>query len=361
MFRSIASLAFLIPSLAAAAVPRGLIPGGVPLEDVICVTTPTELGTALLYTMADGLANEIRVAAGTYPALSIFVNDQKSLLLSGGWIEENGVPCARQLPAADLTVFDAQAKNHAALLTTSTPSPDAQELTLANLSIRNGTSPVTSADQIGGAGLALVYSDPAFAGRTRIVNVILGGNRTIGIGGAITLFGPHSGEVTLDNVLARDNSASRGAGFWTDMSNVAITVRQSTFTLNVCSWAPPRGCSIDAMGNGAAIDIANSLFWSNSDADVGALGPASLAVRDSDVDTFAQGTVPTVSANLLHASPGFNVLGGPLIAADSALANAANPAAAVSAYDLAGNLRTIGAAPDIGAYETDLLFRAGND
>ncbi len=111
-------LLLALPTLAAATPPASLIPGGTPPASVICVSDPAELPAALASAGSDGVANDVRLATGTHDVADMGLadllplTDMADLTLSGGWIAENGMPCARQLPAADLTVLDGNGTRH---------------------------------------------------------------------------------------------------------------------------------------------------------------------------------------------------------------------------------------------------------
>jgi len=79
--------------------------------------------------------------------------------------------------------------------------------------------------------------------------------------------------------------------------------------------------------------------------------------------SLAAGTgVAGSSDSLSRVNPGFVTAGDPHIAPDSVLVNRGNANYYVPRpmlYDLDGNPRWVGTAVDLGAYETDVLFRHG--
>lgn len=102
----------------------------------------------------------------------------------------------------------------------------------------------------------------------------------------------------------------------------------------------------------------NNNFWLNSGADVELLsggGPV-LNLRSNNIGTWS-GVAPTLSVGNMHIDP--KLVPDPLgLAADSPLIDAGldNGAAGTPALAFDGYPRVQGARPDIGAYESGVIF-----
>jgi len=300
--------------------------------DVYCVGTEGELRQALAAASASDADDQIRLRGGTYAATQTFTYPAATsgwLELSGGWIDENGVPCARSSRRAGDTVLDG-----------------------------------LGAGFTRGGGLAL-QSNSEGPAEIRLDNVAVTGSSGYFGGGAHLYL--KKGLLRITNSLFANNDAPESA-----YGHAAITVLggdtaysvmivNSTFAGGRCAGQGSRGCGIGAgLGAGAHMAVVNSLFDDNALSDVSmeglaviGLGNGSVAYDHSRVPVSSGTLAPTISAPL-EDEPHFVGASDFRLADDSPLLDRGRgliPIFPLGDADLDGRPRLRYAALDPGAYE----------
>lgn len=333
--------------------------------DVYCVGTEGELRQALAAAAASDADDQIRLRGGTYAATQTFTYPAATsgwLELSGGWIDENGVPCARSSRRAGDTVLDGLGERQVFNLyyDPAVPPATAPRFVLAHLSVRNGLG----AGFTRGGGLSL-QSNSEGPAEIRLDNVAVTGSSGYFGGGAHLYL--KKGLLRITNSLFANNDAPESA-----YGHAAITVLggdtaysvmivNSTFAGGRCAGQGSRGCGIGAgLGAGAHMAVVNSLFDDNALSDVSmeglaviGLGNGSVAYDHSRVPVSSGTLAPTISAPL-EDEPHFVGASDFRLADDSPLLDRGRgliPIFPLGDADLDGRPRLRYAALDPGAYE----------
>ncbi|HUD42347.1 MAG TPA: hypothetical protein VMR06_10190 [Dokdonella sp.] len=344
---------------AALAVPR---PGW---ADVYCVGTADELRQALGAAAASAADDQIRLRAGTYAATQTFTYPAATsgwLELSGGWIDEAGVPCARTSQRAGDTVLDGLGERQVFNLfyNPKVPPATAPRFALAHLSVRDGLG----AGFTRGGGLAL-QSNSEGPVEIWLDNVAVTGSRGYFGGGAHLYL--KKGLLRIANSLFANNESPESA-----YGHAAITVLggetaysvlivNSTFVGGRCPGQGTRGCGIGgALGAGAHMGVVNSVFADNALSDVSieglaviGLGSGSAAFDHSRIPVSSGNIAPQVSA-AIEDEPRFVGPADFRLADDSPLLDRGRgliPIFPLGDADLDGRPRLRYAALDPGAYE----------
>lgn len=333
--------------------------------DVYCVGTAGELRQALTAAAASDADDQIRLRAGTYAATQTFTYPTTTsgwLELSGGWIDEDGVPCAHTSRRAGDTVLDGLGERQVFNLfyNPAVPPATAPRFVLANLSVRDGLG----AGFTRGGGLALQSNSDGQA-EFRLDNVAVTGSRGYFGGGAHLYL--KKGLLRITNSLFANNESPESA-----YGHAAVTVLggetaysvmivNSTFVGGRCPGQGTRGCGIGGtLGAGAHMSVVNSIFADNALSDVSmegldviGLGNGSVAYDHSRVPVSSGTLVPVVAAPL-EDEPGFVGAADFRLADDSPLLDRGRgliPIFPLGDADLDGRPRLRYAALDPGAYE----------
>lgn len=109
-------------------------------------------------------------------------------------------------------------------------------------------------------------------------------------------------------------------------------------------------------------NLSNNILWNNEGSDVFDQSDGTTDYYHNDVGVIAN-LPPHAEVGNLSVDPGFNGLLSVRLAPSSPLVNAGldSPLGGVGATDAGGGTRTVGVHVDIGAYESDVLFRNGFD
>jgi len=335
--RRAGSAAGLVALLAASAAPGNAA--------VFCVDTAAELVQAMTDAAANGVADEIRVVAGTYvpsttPTYQTGVS--QDLTLSGGW----SATCLGQRPDPDSTTIDGA--NARRVLSIQVIDATAT-VTLRYLTLRNGNAGAGSAGGLsltGAAGNHLnavvescVFRDNTAAtssamevgtdlGTLRLAgNLVVGNLATTNLAGAsLTANGP-SAEIVNNTVAGNTNS---GAGTWGGVR----------------------------LAGTCPVVFANNVFWGNTGIDLKLSNNNTYFLYANDVET-QEGTAAG-GANNVSVDPQFVGAGDFRLQADSNLIDVGETVqATLPAGDIAGGPRLLGLGPDLGAYESEHLFSDG--
>jgi len=325
---------------------------------IFCVNTVEALDKAFDDAYANGASNEIRVQIGKYalastPAYFSDPGTSGSLKLSGGWFSLIG-SCDTQIPDATLTEFDG---NAASSLYLQIQGKNPGDLGVANLSIVHpGASGLNNAGLLIGTSTA-----PSRVPTVYVDNVIVTGCRDTPYACGVSVGG--DADVVIRNALVADNTAYGVAGLMISSNTLgSIVINHATIADNT-TYALS-GAGLNSLAT-VPMTISNSILWNNggstdnNDCDLGA--QAAVSVFNSIVGKVCVGTALSASG-LSSADPLFAGLGDyrPKGASPARDSGVANPVGGLVQVDLAGHARTLGAAPDRGAYEfVDTVFKAG--
>ena len=356
----------------------GLASAGQAFAATFCVATADELTAALAAVQADHTTtDEVRIQSGHYsaPAGGWRVDiEQRGITISGGY----GDNCATQSQDASLSVLDGHFEVRPLTIDTTfvfLQNPPERTIVVRNLTFENGLG-----TQVG--GLKVSDAGPIYPGSILIERNIFRNNSATAYqqdnsgGGLLAATdGPDaSGNVflTVRGNLFFGNEAPDGAAAML-FSNNAIDVSNNTVFGNQ-SFDPDLTLrSAFASFTFSGINYSNNIFWNNNPDgldntyDLRAENPVS-AVRAADLfsnDLQAVHGTPRTDLDNVDVSPLFaDVLQGDLrLSSASPLINSGldAPRGGVTTSDLAGAERVQGAHIDIGAFESEILFRSGFD
>ncbi|MFC1955401.1 choice-of-anchor Q domain-containing protein [Chloroflexota bacterium] len=240
-----------------------------------------------------------------------------------------------------------------------------------------------NSDNTYGGGIQLDVNQSGGSINAEIYDSIIRNNNTVYRGGGIwasSYYGESSIELLLVNCLIYGNQAGWTgggidllAGEVGDNNTTDVTILNCTITDNSLTNAEPNsglGAGINAwayQGNGAhvTLDLYNTILYGNTlpgeqvqDLSFGQLAPGHVTINAYSCDIGnVLGTPIDNSDNLIIADPAFVnpssgdyhlTAGSPCV--DSSTASVPDPPGLPPA-DIEGNLRVMGTAPDMGAYE----------
>ncbi|HEX4481564.1 MAG TPA: hypothetical protein VH082_12180, partial [Rudaea sp.] len=311
------------------------------------VTTTAELRSALS-AASDGGANQddgtdIFLATGTYSTSDglgrfFYLNTSPtaSLHLWGGY----NADCTQRVDDASATILDGNDATQVLVARSALGDVD-----ILNLTVQNANT-----DQYG-AGIAVNDSNVTTSGDVLLRDLIIRNNHTSYYHGGFRAFARGTHMMYFDNNLVVDNSADRGYGAGELYGQAQIYVRYDTIANNIAQGSTVGGLLCAGVPN---CEIANSVFWQNTNAD---LYVNYDAVMYFDDVTQIAGNTPSTNAN--------PIVGDPLFA-DPATGNYhlgdGSPLLAVSTYlhsdsdnDIEGHNLPLTGTTDVGAY-VDTIF-----
>lgn len=206
-------------------------------------------------------------------------------------------------------------------------------------------------------------------------------------GGALFLAGPHS--IVASNVFLNNQAAATYAAgalyatgtylvlrsnvFWANSgTNIAAVLLVTDYLAEANNNTVVGNQLVNHTGQGALaiagtgqFILSNNILWSNELSDIHDQGGGSIGTDyyDNDIGIMTGASAHSQS-NTLSVDPQFNGLLSVRLAPTSPLVNVGldSPFGGTSdgnGYDAAGNPRIVGKHIDLGAYETDVLFRNG--
>ena len=312
---------------------------------IFCADTPTAIANAMASAKANGEDDEIRIVAGNYPLddvlrLGNVETEAFALAFSGRW----NAGCSAQSAGGASTLNGSG------------------ERQILQLSFAGGTD-VSIAD------LAFVGGFAAFGASGGVVNITGGRNVTIersqfydhemrnGEAPLHVEAGGIGSRVTLRNNLVSGSVARGITGVYMRALQGVADVTGNTIVANESSIPCP--CSALNYGGTSSYTLANNLVWGNEGGDVfiNATNPLHL---HNDIGGVAAGSnAPGAgSSGDLSVDPAF-AADGVHLRPESPLVNAGFDAlpGGIGGLDGGRGERRVGAAVDIGAFETDVLFR----
>jgi hypothetical protein len=308
-----------------------------------CISDVSQLGPALVTAHSNGEDDTIYLEVGTFVTtteLSYFAPPAETHRLSiiGGLAPG----CQSGYASSGNTVLDGQ--NTHRILSISAYG----EVDIGRITFQHGNP----AQYFGGAlSLTNTNADSYLFSDIFIANKTAVGNG----GGALYLASAIGDEMYVWSSLFIANSSSAGAIYVGGNNNTYLTGN----TIIANSLINDSGLSggVDIASSGS-IWLSNNILWNNENADVyDQVGHARYTNNDIDV---RQGFAPLSVANELSVDPKFNGFLSTVPAPDSPMVNAGTdtpPGGIGGCCDARGVDRTQGRHVDIGAYETDVLFR----
>ena len=175
------------------------------------------------------------------------------------------------------------------------------------------------------------------------------------------------GALTARDLVLADNLGSGNSGIGANTSSNGVT-RLAQLSITTSAATDPAstvsGLYIGNFSNGTTY-VSNSVVWGN-DADAATkditLGTGGTSLTRVHYGSLG-GSAPAANIAPGSGDPGFVAPGNPRLRYDSILRDSgvANPEGGSGSYDADGASRVLGAAVDVGAFESDALFRDGFD
>ena len=258
-----------------------------------CVTTTSELRAALA-AASDGGANQddrvfIAVAAGTYltsdgSARFFYRNSSttSALQMWGGY----NADCSQKSDDASLSILDGANATQVLVASTTDGFLDILSLTIQNA---NTNQP--------GAGIDINDTNDDTTGEVHLRDLIIRNNRTSNSYAGFRAFTRGNHPLYFDNNLVVDNGANNYVGEL--YGEGQVYVRYNTVSNNTAPNASPGG--VFCYGT-PTCEIANSVFWMNSNSDLYLFGDAKMYFDDVGNLT---GVVPSTNANPIAGDPLF--------------------------------------------------------
>lgn len=317
---------------------------------VFCADTPAGIAGAMDTAKANGQDDEIRIVAGLYLLdatlrLGNTETEAFALAFSGRW----NANCSEQ-SAGSASSLSGRRERPILVL-----SVDAgASIRISDLAFTDGAA----AFNVSGSVLDISGSSDVVIERSQFyLNDMRNGEPPV----AVSVGGAGS-TLSVNNNLVFDNSANAvRTGIYLSAQLGTAYVTGNTITTNASTVSCP--CSALNYSGTSTYTLSNNIVWNNDGGDVfiNAVAPTHL---DNDIGVLALGgNAPGPgSAGNLSVDPVFDTDGVHLLA-ESPLVNAGLAAAPGGIGDLDGGRgeRRIGASVDIGAFETDVLFRNGFD
>lgn len=312
-----------------------------------CVDTPAELVDAMAAAKDNGEDDDIRIVAGNYALTDVLrlgnvETEAFALAFSGRW----NAGCSAQSAGGASTLNGGGERQILAL-----SFNGGTDLAISDLAFFGGFAAFNAAggavDIAGGRHVTIERSQ--FYG-----HAMQNGEAPLHVeaGGAAS-------SVVLRSNLVVDNEAHAITGVHVEALQGSAAITGNTITANVSSVSCP--CSALNYAGTSSYTVANNLVWDNEGGDVfiNAANPLHLA---NDIGVIVAGSQPPGSGSSgdVAVDPAF-AADGVHLRPDSPLVNAGFDAAPGGIGDLDGGRgeRRIGAAVDVGAFETDVLFRDG--
>jgi trimeric autotransporter adhesin len=303
-----------------------------------CVNSAAALQTALTAAQNNDQDDVIQVVAGTYnfaASINVSINDGNALTIEGGY----AAGCAAAPTAIpDNTVING-VSGTSMQLSTNGGGLTVRNLTLSGFKPAAGTNAILIADFYGGDML-------------RLENLNVTGNGVNGINDSILAVRPFGGLVFDDNIVHDNANALAALNIQVTYPGLPIAIANNTVTAN----AGP-GFSMHIYSEVQTV-VSNNIFWNNGatdfivDSDVGNDRPTAfnnIWLNCSGCSFLSQGSANNLNTDpkLTTAVPKYR------LGAGSPAINSGIPVPmALPAKDAAANTRTVGSAPDRGAYES---------
>lgn len=324
-----------------------------------CAATTSMIRQALATAASNGEADSIRIVIGTYApttgsvAFAYSTEESHALTIEGGWT----FGCGQRVDNADLSVLSGAGQRPVLRIV----SNGSGTVTVRNLGIKDGESTGRGAGlDIDGPGLPFFVG---FSGSVTVDRVAFLFNRTTDVAGAMAI-ATRGGSVNVRGNLFAFNrcSADNCALLIHSGATEPINVRfgGNTVTLNTCNLGASTCDSGGARFTGQQdLLLYDNLFSLHSGGDISLQNPAVDAELYYNNYDVLIGSADVEIGSLNVANPEFiDALAENFrLQPTSPLRNQGFAPYPLPSVDLDGNPRIDGAAPDLGAYETqDILF-----
>jgi hypothetical protein len=306
----------------------------------VCVSTPSELDSALTAASSNGIDDEIRVVVGNYLLTSELVyfaapTETGELTVVGGWAPN----CLVQATSGE-TTLDGQDMVRPLYVYVFGPA------TIRRLNFVHGKP----TDYAGGG---LNISSGNGANLTVESNAFVNNAPATEAGGGIYM--ASDGTIVLRNNLFFFNTGITSAAFL--VGNLQTFVTGNTFVVN--QLPPGAGLGALDMAGSGHYWVSNNILWNNQGNDVYDQSGA-VDYLSNDIGVI-DGLPPLSMIGNLSVDPMFDGFLSTRLSPSSPLVNAGSDAApgGLGLVDESGAARRVGLHVDIGAFETDVLMRSG--
>jgi hypothetical protein len=307
-----------------------------------CVDTPLALAIALNQAQSNGEADDIELEIGTYNLggelnYVAAVGETDDLTIRGG--AEPGTGCFVRATSG-ASVLDGQGAVRPLYISAN------GRVNISGITFQNGAP-----TQYAGGALNLFANIADVESSVFVANHDAPGNTA-----AAVYVSAATGVYLTSNLFFANTGASTvtvHAGYIGDVNN-------NTFVGNQLHDHTGVG-ALNLTGPGH-FNLSNNILWNNEGSDVFDQSDATTDYYHNDVGVIAN-LPPHTEIGNLAIDPGFDGFLSVHLAPSSPLVNAGldHPLGGAGATDAGGNTRTVGAHVDIGAYESDVLFRNGFD
>ena len=307
-----------------------------------CITNVSQLQTALTTAASNGEDDTIYIRNGTYlltAELNYYAaSDETHRLAIFGGIGSN----CQSYDTSGYTALDGQ--NARRILTINAYG----EVDIGRITFQNGNP----SQYFGGAlNLSNNGADTYVFTSLFVGNDVAAGNA----GGAMYIYSSNGGDIFVFSNAFLANSSSGGAIYANGTGNTYLTGNTILANSLINHTGLTGGVDIAGTGN---IWLSNNILWNNENADVyDQAGHARYTNNDIGVQA---GFAPLSAANELSVDPDFNGFLSLRPKPESPMVNAGfdtPPGGVGGCCDPSGGQRVQGRHVDIGAYETDVLFR----
>lgn len=301
----------------------------------------------------NGEDDEIRLRAGTFvvPDSGFLFTSSEShdLIVSGGW----NTDCSSRRGIGDTVLDGGQSEKVMGLKNRN------GRITVSHLTFADGY--LVSLGINGYAGGLQVNGDDGLGTGATIelnkffFNTILPAIGEPGIGSAGLYASTASGTLRVRNNLFVGNEGGGGAAAWIRVNASSVAhVTSNTVVLNGTDGLFTGGMLITS-DSGNEVTVSNNILWGNSGNSLEI--PNGAVVTNNDIQGI-KGNPGSGSIANVNIDPLFDGVLGFKLKPASPLVNAGRDDApgGLTATDLFGSVRAQGAAVDMGAYETDVVF-----
>ena len=299
----------LAVTMYASAVAVGLLVGGRQAQGhLFCVTTASELQSALTDSSAGGMYNgednDIYIAPGTYTTGTATANEPFTFTSSAAnsIVIQGALADCAQYPVVNASMVVLDGNN-------ATPGARHREhsgfgLHRSDLTIQNGESSTS------GAGLAVNFDSSGNPLGTNnyvsLYNAIIRNNHTTSSCAGVASDAGAQTQLTYDVIAG--NSADDGAGAGCLIGLNTVFLENNTITHNTTTLTNGTGGISISVGNGHFTSLKNNILWNNTN--YGAYFFSAAKLDFNDYGTLG-GVTPTSNTNSFSSEPDFvNAAGG---------------------------------------------------